>query len=222
MIKENLKNITLKIEKAAKNYSPNHKVELLAVSKYTDIDSIKEAFACGQMRFGENKIQDLKLKALELPKAKWHMIGHLQTNKINGMLELHSEVGLELFESLDSLKLARLLQKHLEFKNETLNCLLQVNSAREESKSGFLEEELLEAFEVISKECKNLKILGLMCIGAHVEDRAVIEKSFKKTKDLFDEIGVLSVLSMGMSSDYELAIANGSNLVRIGSAIFKK
>ncbi|PAF44913.1 YggS family pyridoxal phosphate-dependent enzyme [Helicobacter sp. 11S02629-2] len=221
MIKENLKNITLNIEKLAKAYASNHKVELLAVSKYTDMDSIKEAFACGQVRFGENKIQDLRLKALKLPSAKWHMIGHLQTNKINAMLELHSEVGLELFESLDSLKLARLLQKHLESKNETLNCLLQVNSAKEESKSGFLEEELLEAYELITRECKNLNVLGLMCIGAHVSDTSVIEKSFKITKDLFDKIGGLSVLSMGMSSDYELAIANGSSLVRIGSAIFK-
>ncbi|GAA7834090.1 YggS family pyridoxal phosphate-dependent enzyme [Helicobacter pylori] len=209
-----------KIEKARIAYSRHHIVKIVAVSKNASPEAIQHYYNCSQRAFGENRVQDLKMKAqsLEHLPLEWHMIGSLQENKINALLSLKPA----LLHSLDSLKLALKIEKRCEILGVNLNALLQVNSAYEESKSGVMPEETLEIYSQISETCKRLKLKGLMCIGAHVDDEKEIEKSFTTTKKLFDRLKNASVLSMGMSDDFELAIACGANLLRIGSFLFKE
>ncbi|GAA8476556.1 YggS family pyridoxal phosphate-dependent enzyme [Helicobacter pylori] len=209
-----------KIEKARTAYSRHHIVKTVAVSKNASLEAIQHYYNCSQRAFGENRVQDLKMKAqsLEHLPLEWHMIGSLQENKINALLSLKPA----LLHSLDSLKLALKIEKRCEILGVNLNALLQVNSAYEESKSGVAPEETLEIYSQISETCKHLKLKGLMCIGAHVDDEKEIEKSFTTTKKLFDRLKNASVLSMGMSDDFELAIACGANLLRIGSFLFKE
>ncbi|MFP6143386.1 YggS family pyridoxal phosphate-dependent enzyme [Helicobacter pylori] len=209
-----------KIEKARIAYSRHHIVKIVAVSKNASLEAIQHYYNCSQRAFGENRVQDLKIKmrSLEYLPLEWHMIGSLQENKINALLSLKPA----LLHSLDSLKLALKIEKRCEILGVNLNALLQVNSAYEESKSGVVPEETLEIYSQISETCKHLKLKGLMCIGAHVDDEKEIEKSFTTTKKLFDQLKSASVLSMGMSDDFELAIACGANLLRIGSFLFKE
>ncbi|BDA08616.1 UPF0001 protein [Helicobacter pylori] len=209
-----------KIEKARIAYSRHHIVKIVAVSKNASLEAIQHYYNCSQRAFGENRVQDLKMKAQSLDHLplEWHMIGSLQENKINALLSLKPA----LLHSLDSLKLALKIEKRCEMLGVNLNALLQVNSAYEESKSGVMPEETLEVYSQISETCKRLKLKGLMCIGAHVDDEKEIEKSFTTTKKLFDRLKSASVLSMGMSDDFELAIACGANLLRIGSFLFKE
>ncbi len=209
-----------KIEKARTAYSRHHIVKIVAVSKNASPEAIQHYYNCSQRAFGENKVQDLKTKmhSLEHLPLEWHMIGSLQENKINALLSLKPA----LLHSLDSLKLALKIEKRCEILGVNLNALLQVNSTYEKSKSGVMPEEALETYSQISETCKHLKLKGLMCIGAHTDDEKKIEKSFITTKKLFDQIKNASVLSMGMSCDFELAIACGANLLRIGSFLFKE
>ncbi|EPZ71416.1 YggS family pyridoxal phosphate-dependent enzyme [Helicobacter pylori] len=209
-----------KIEKARTAYSRHHIVKIVAVSKNASLEVIQHYYNCSQRAFGENRVQDLKMKAqsLEHLPLEWHMIGSLQENKINTLLSLKPA----LLHSLDSLKLALKIEKRCEILGVNLNALLQVNSAYEESKSGVMPEETLEIYSQISETCKHLKLKGLMCIGAHTDDEKKIEKSFTTTKKLFDRLKNASILSMGMSDDFELAIACGANLLRIGSFLFKE
>ncbi|WRB25433.1 YggS family pyridoxal phosphate-dependent enzyme [Helicobacter pylori] len=209
-----------KIEKARTAYSRHHIVKIVAVSKNASLEAIQHYYNCSQRAFGENRVQDLKIKmrSLEHLPLEWHMIGSLQENKINALLSLKPA----LLHSLDSLKLALKIEKRCEILGVNLNALLQVNSTYEESKNGVAPEETLEIYSQISETCKHLKLKGLMCIGAHVDDEKEIEKSFTTTKKLFDRLKNASVLSMGMSDDFELAIACGANLLRIGSFLFKE
>ncbi|UOR41790.1 YggS family pyridoxal phosphate-dependent enzyme [Helicobacter pylori] len=209
-----------KIEKARIAYSRHHIVKIVAVSKNASLEAIQNYYNYSQRAFGENKVQDLKIKmhSLEHLPLEWHMVGSLQENKINALLSLKPA----LLHSLDSLKLALKIEKRCEILGVNLNALLQVNSAYEESKSGVMPEETLEIYSQISETCKHLKLKGLMCIGAHADDEKEIEKSFTTTKKLFDRLKNASVLSMGMSDDFELAIACGANLLRIGSFLFKE
>ncbi|GAA8892302.1 YggS family pyridoxal phosphate-dependent enzyme [Helicobacter pylori] len=209
-----------KIEKARIAYSRHHIVKIVAVSKNASLEAIQHYYNRSQRAFGENKVQDLKIKmhSLEHLPLEWHMIGSLQENKINALLSLKPA----LLHSLDSLKLALKIEKRCEMLGVNLNALLQVNSAYEESKSGVMPEETLEIYSQISETCKHLKLKGLMCIGAYADDEKEIEKSFTTTKKLFDRLKNASVLSMGMSSDFELAVACGANLLRIGSFLFKE
>jgi pyridoxal phosphate enzyme (YggS family) len=172
-------------------------------------------YEAGQRAFGENKVQDLKQKSQELEELplEWHFVGRLQSNKINNLIDLNPT----LVQSLDSLELAQELQKKLLAKNKTLSCLLQINSAYEESKTGVMPEVAIQSI------CPNIKLKGVMSIGAHVEDEALIKKSFQTTKTIFDQLQPLGALycSMGMSGDFELAISCGSNMIRVGSILFK-
>ncbi|MCK4737504.1 MAG: YggS family pyridoxal phosphate-dependent enzyme, partial [Sulfurimonas sp.] len=127
-----------------------------------------------------------------------------------------------LFHALDSIDLAHELQKKLEAKNMTLDALLQINSAKEESKHGVMPEVASETYEQIQKECPNIHLRGVMSIGAHSDDRAVIKKSFETTYDIYKELEGATICSMGMSGDFELAIECGSNMVRLGSVLFPK
>ncbi len=209
-----------RVERARLQVSGHHIVKIVAVSKYSQSSEIKDLYEIGQRAFGENKVQDLKAKSNELEELplEWHFIGNLQKNKINNLLAINPT----LFQALDSYELALELQKKLEAKEMTLNCLLQVNSAKEESKHGFMPEETQEIYAKITSECKNINLKGLMSIGAHSEDKAVVKQSFETTYELYKTLPNATICSMGMSSDFELAIACGSNMVRLGSVMFNK
>lgn len=209
-----------RIEKARIRVSEHHIVKIVAASKYVDADAIRDLYSIGQRAFGENKVQDLKIKAdlLEELPLEWHFIGSLQKNKINQLLSVRPH----MIHSIDSLDLAHALQERLSRENQTLRALVQVNSAHEETKSGFTPEEFLEKYAQITLQCPNLHLQGIMSIGAHTDDRNVVKKSFETTRLLFEQISNATTCSMGMSSDFELAIECGSNLIRLGSILFKQ
>ena len=219
--KENLINAIEKIEKARIAVDRHRIVRLVAVSKYSTAQEIQALYQCGQRAFGENKVQDLTQKSstLELLPLEWHFIGNLQSNKINALLKLKPF----MFHSLHSLDLAKQLQKKLEQEDIHLKTLLQINSAKESTKSGVMPEEAIEIYHQILEECPNIKLCGLMSIGAHSEDHRLIQKSFEITQALFEKLQSFgaNTLSMGMSGDFELAIQCGSNCVRLGSTLFK-
>jgi len=215
---KNLDNVIKKIEFARLNVSDHHIVQIIAVSKYSTSKDISVLYEAGQRAFGENKVQDLKQKQEELKDLpiSWHFIGSLQKNKINNLIDLNPT----LMHSLDSLDLAKELDKKLKIKNKKMNCLLQINSAYEDSKSGVNPKEAVEIYNEIKEKYKNIILKGVMSIGAHSEDKKLIEDSFKSTKNIFDNCNDAKICSMGMSSDFETAILNGSNMVRVGRSLF--
>lgn len=289
MIKDNLRKVLESITICKEKYNLKQNIRLIAVSKYSNVSEIFEAFLAGQFEFGENKVQDLVRKyetfsveklgdkfenkknfkdslsldsknidvspkaqhdkdskdfiesKEKLKKIKWHFIGHLQENKINSLLNLN----IELLHSLHSINLANALQKRLIKQNKKIKALLQVNSANEDSKQGFEVSKVIESYLQIKETCPNIILNGLMCMGANTNNVTLIDKSFNITKQLFDEISKIEskdskntdishslnmtdkidsnnlTLSMGMSSDYEIALKNGSNCLRLGSIIFK-
>jgi len=209
-----------RVESARLRVSGHHIVKIVAVSKYSSTQEIEKLYEIGQRAFGENKVQDLREKSQtleELP-LEWHFIGNLQKNKINNLLDINPT----LFHSLDSLELANELQKKLVAKDMQLDCLMQINSAYEESKHGFLPEDAKAAYLQINAECPNINLKGVMSIGAHSEDKALIKKSFETTYEIFKTLPNATICSMGMSGDFELAIECGSNMVRLGSILFNK
>lgn len=209
-----------RVESARVKNSPHHIVKIVAVSKYSTQEEIEKLYSIGQRAFGENKVQDLKQKSKDLDTLplEWHFIGNLQKNKINNLLDIQPS----LFHSLDSLELAYELQKKLEVKGMKLNTLLQINSAKEESKHGVMPEDAKSIYKTIQKECPNIQLRGVMSIGAHSEDKEVIKKSFITTHNIFKELEGATICSMGMSQDFELAIECGANLIRLGSLMFNK
>ncbi|MCD4756670.1 MAG: YggS family pyridoxal phosphate-dependent enzyme [Arcobacteraceae bacterium] len=216
---ENLDKIITKIEFSRLQVSDHHIVQLVAISKYSEASDIKTLYEAGQRAFGENKVQDLKEKQeilKDLPIA-WHFVGSLQKNKINNLIDCNPS----LMHSLDSLELAQELDKKLKVKNKTMRCLLQINSAYEESKSGVDPKEAVSIYKQIQEKYTNIKLQGIMSIGAHSEDSTKILESFQITRAIFNQCDGATICSMGMSGDFELAIANGSNMIRVGSALFK-
>ncbi len=209
-----------RVETARLQVSGHHIVKIVAVSKYSQASEIEKLYKIGQRAFGENKVQDLKTKSNELEELplEWHFIGNLQKNKINNLLDINPT----LFQALDSYELALELQKKLEAKGMILDCLLQVNSAKEESKHGFMPEETEEIYAKITANCKNINLKGLMSIGAHSEDSIVVKQSFQTTYKLYKTLPNATICSMGMSGDFELAIECGSNMIRLGSVMFNK
>lgn len=209
-----------RVETARLKVSDHHIVKIVAVSKYSTSEEIKRLYNIGQRAFGENKVQDLKVKAQELEELpiEWHFIGNLQKNKINNLLDINPS----LFQALDSLELAQELQKKLAVKDMTLECLMQINSAKEESKHGFMPEDAIEAYNKILNECPNIHLKGVMSIGAHSDDEQVVRKSFETTHEIYEQLPNATICSMGMSGDFELAIECGSNMVRLGSIMFNK
>ncbi|MFA7083552.1 MAG: YggS family pyridoxal phosphate-dependent enzyme [Arcobacteraceae bacterium] len=218
---KNLNQVIAQVEAARLGLSHHHIVKIIGISKYSTAKDVQILYESGQRAFGENKVQDLKQKSQELEELplEWHFVGRLQSNKINNLIDLNPT----LIQSLDSLELALELQKKLEAKNKTLSCLLQINSAYEESKTGVLPENAVEIYKTILQQCPNIKLKGVMSIGAHVNEEAIIKQSFQRTKEVFDELQPLGAIycSMGMSSDFELAISCGSNMIRVGSSLFK-
>lgn len=220
ILRYNLDRVIWNIEQARVEVSEHHIVKLVAVGKYTDEDNIKKLYELGQRAFGENQVQQLssRMSSLESLPLEWHMIGNLQSNKINKLIELRPT----LFQSLDSLKLAEALNRKLAEKNQMMSVLLQVNTAKEESKSGVMGEEAIDIYQQIKESCPQLRLKGLMSIGANSEDSKIVQKSFEETYSIYDALkkDEAIICSMGMSGDYELAIKCGSNLVRVGSKIF--
>lgn len=220
-IEKNLDTIISNIEKARLSVSAHHIVKLVAISKYSTSDEVRSVYECGQRAFGENKVQDLKEKSdiLSTIPIEWHFVGRLQTNKINHLLEIDPF----LIHSIDSYELASEVDKRAKIKNKTVNILLQINSANEDTKAGICTQNATEEYLKIQSNCTNLKIQGVMSIGAHTDDTKDIQKSFEDTYKIYEQVQKYgaNICSMGMSSDYELAIKCGSNMVRIGSSIFK-
>lgn len=209
-----------RVETARLHVSAHHIVKIVAVSKYSTSNEIEKLYKIGQRAFGENKVQDLKAKSQELEDLplEWHFIGNLQKNKINNLLDINPT----LFQGLDSLELAHELQKKLVAKEMTLDALLQINSAKEESKHGVMPQEALEVYKQIQEECPNIHLKGVMSIGAHSDDIELIKESFLTTHDIYKQCPGATICSMGMSGDFELAIECGSNMVRLGSIMFNK
>ncbi len=211
-ISKNLKHI--------KKQLPNH-VALVAVSKTKPVSDIMEAYHAGQRVFGENKIQEMVDKHEQMPNdIEWHMIGHVQRNKIKYMSSF-----VNLIHGVDSIKLLLEINKQAEKHKRVINCLLQIKIASEDSKFGMSQE---TAKEILTSEqfsiLKNVKVVGLMGMATFTNDTEQIKNEFKFLKTTFNKAQIyhpdLKIVSMGMSGDYNLAIASGSTMVRIGSSIF--
>ena len=205
------------LEKIKKQVGDN--VLVVAVSKTKSIDCIKRAYQTGHRDFGENKVQEMTSKFNQLPKdINWHMIGHIQTNKVKYLAPYVS-----LIHSLDSLRLAKEIDKQAIKNKRVIECLIQYRISSEETKFGLNENEVLEIIE-LKDNFKGIKIIGLMGMASFVDDQNIIDNEFKKLKILFDKIKLsnkkFKIVSMGMTLDYNLAIKNGSNMIRIGSKIF--
>ncbi|REH00869.1 YggS family pyridoxal phosphate-dependent enzyme [Flavobacterium aquicola] len=213
-----------------KSTLPEH-VTLVAVSKTKPVPDLMEAYNAGQRIFGENKIQEMADKWEQMPKdIEWHMIGHVQTNKVKYMAPFVS-----LIHGVDSLKLLEEINKQAKKSNRIIDCLLQIYIAEEESKFGLDKEELSALLtSPILEEMKNIRIVGLMGMATFTDNQNQIKKEFTHLKTIFDGlndtvgsrrdalqcISTPKTLSMGMSGDYQLAISCGSTMVRIGSSIF--
>jgi len=215
-IKDNLLNI--------KSTLPAN-VTLVAVSKTKPIPDLMEAYEAGQRIFGENKIQEMAEKWEQMPKdIQWHMIGHVQTNKVKFMAQFVS-----LIHGVDSLKLLEEINKQALKNNRIIDCLLQIHIAEEETKFGLDEKELQSLLSSATfQDMKNVRIVGLMGMATFTDDKNQIKKEFSHLKSIFDFLVAQpetqnlkpETLSMGMSGDYQLAIECGSTMVRIGSSIF--
>lgn len=212
MISENLKKLIAEI--------PNT-VTLVAVSKTKPIADIMEAYDYGQRNFGENKIQEMEAKWREMPKdIRWHMIGHVQRNKVKYMAPF-----VNLIHAVDSMKLLKEINKEAKKNNRIIDCLLQIKIAAEATKFGM---DAAEAEKLIFTEetanLANIKIVGLMGMATFTEDQKQLSEEFQRLKKTYDQFrkknSALQILSMGMSGDYKIAIENGSNMIRVGSAIF--
>ena len=194
---------------------------LVAVSKTKPVSSLLQAYDAGQRVFGENKIQEMASKWEEMPKdIQWHMIGHVQTNKVKYMAPF-----VDLIHTVDSLKLLREINKQAAKHDRVINCLLQIKIAEEEHKFGLDHQDALQLLaKDIQATLPHVSIVGLMGMASFTDNKTQIETEFKKLSTLHKEFikqhPQLTVLSMGMSSDYTLALDHGSTMVRIGSSIF--
>ena len=216
MIKENLQNIKATLPE---------NVTLVAVSKTKPIADLQEAYDAGQRIFGENKIQEMVDKYDVLPKdIQWHMIGHLQSNKVKYMAHF-----VDLIHGVDKFKTLKVINKEAKKHDRIINCLLQIKIAEEDSKFGLSfsdAETILKSTEL--EELENINIVGFMGMATFTDDENQLNNEFSSLKNFFDihqentskpNVSI-SVLSMGMSGDYSIAIKNGSNMIRVGSSIF--
>ncbi len=208
-IAENLKQLKKEIPE---------KVSLVAVSKTKSVESIQEAYNAGQRDFGENKVQEMVQKWEALPRdIQWHMIGHVQRNKVKYMAPF-----VHLIHGVDTQKLLLEIEKQAAKNDRVINCLLQVHIAEESSKFGFEPNEVAAVLKQ-NQSLSHVNIIGLMGMATLTDDKEQIKREFQQLKSLFDELFASKpnpVLSMGMSGDYPLAIATGSNMIRVGSLIF--
>jgi pyridoxal phosphate enzyme (YggS family) len=233
-IKNNIITIKQKIELAKQKAGRSDEITLIAVSKTKPVELIEQAYNCGQIDFGENRVQEAFEKAehfqnsnIKYSNIKWHLIGHLQSNKVKHAVKFAS-----LIHSVDSFYLAEALQQRLDFEAKnggktSQDILVQVNTSAEDSKSGVEPEKAIEFIKEIS-QFKRLNIKGLMTIGKLTENQNEIRDCFKKLNEIFlfakynlySENMEMKHLSMGMSGDFEIAIEEGATLIRVGSSIF--
>ena len=195
--------------------------DLIAVSKTRTIEEIQEAYNSGQIKFGENRVQEIVDKQSRLPDdIEWHMIGHLQKNKVKYIARF-----INLIHSLDRISLATEIDKQAKKEGRIIDCLIQIKISKEDSKFG-LKIEDFECFYKSLKTYKNLNIIGLMGMATFTNNTEIIDEEFKMIKSIYDEIASIDykfkVLSIGMSDDYNIALKNGSNMIRVGSKIFGK
>ena len=200
----------------------NKNYTCVAVSKTKPIEEITKIYDLGHRNFGENKVQELEFKYESLPKdIKWHMIGHLQSNKVKKVIPIVS-----LIHSVDSLKLLKTINKESKKIDKTMDCLIQVNISNENSKFGFIKKELEFLNQDFLNDFKYIKIRGLMGMASFTNNEKQIRKEFQYLKEIFDDFNTslddFNILSMGMSNDYNIALEYGSNMIRIGSKIFGK
>ena len=211
-IQEKIKELKLQL--------PSH-VKLVAVSKFKPNEAIQEAYEAGQRDFGENYVQELVEKAETLPKdIKWNFIGHLQSNKVKYIAPF-----VQLIHAVDSLKLLKEINKQAANNNRIIDCLLQIHIAQEDTKSGMSREEFLEIFASEDfKVMQNVRVLGVMGMSTFTDDVSQVKSEFRTLSEIFKDGQKLhpdlKEISMGMSGDFEAAIAEGSTIVRIGSTIF--
>ena len=204
MIKDNINNILQELQNS----------KLIAVSKTKPVEDILEAYEAGIRDFGENHVQEILEKYNKLPKdIRWHMIGHLQTNKVKDIIDK-----VFLIHSVDSIKLAKEINKQAIKKDLVMNVLIELNIANEESKYGFKVEELDDALKEIN-ELDHVKVLGLMCVAPNTDNPESNRKYFRLMREL-KEKNNLEILSMGMSNDYKIADEEGSTYIRVGTKIF--
>lgn len=197
------------------------KADLVAVSKTRTVQEIQEAYNSGQLKFGENRVQEIVDKQSKLPNnIEWHMIGHLQKNKVKYIAKF-----INLIHSVDRISLAKEIDKHAKKENRRIDCLIQLKISKEESKFGLQIEDFKNFYESL-KNYKNLNVIGLMGMASFTDDNELIDKEFKKIKTIYDDMILIDsgfkVLSIGMSDDYNIALKNGSNMIRVGSKIFGK
>lgn len=225
-IKENLNYVRNNIKESANKSNRNSEdITLLAVTKTVDVDSVLEAIDNGVTDVGENKPQELARKYEVIgDKVNWHLIGSLQTNKVKYIIDK-----VHMIHSLDRQALCEEIQKRAEKIDRTIDCLVQVNISKEESKHGLEEKDVIEFIKEVSTNYKNIRIKGLMTMAPFSEDENEVRNVFRGLKNLSLEIDKLNIhnvfmdyLSMGMSNDYQLAIEECSNMVRVGTSIFGK
>lgn len=222
-IQEHIKEVERKIEEACARGNRNREdITLIAVSKTKPLEDLIEAYEAGCRDFGENKVQEILEKAPKMPPdARFHMIGHLQRNKVKQVLP-----HVVMIHSVDSVRLAEQIQQEAKKLGKTINVLLEVNVAKEESKFGFHPEQVMDAVETISK-FSHVRIQGLMTIAPFVEEpeenREVFQKLYQLSVDIkkknIDNVN-MCVLSMGMTGDYQVAIEEGASMIRVGTGIF--
>ena len=223
MLEDNLKEVERRIEEACKRAGRSRdEVTLIAVSKTKPVSMLQEAYDLGVRVFGENKVQEIRDKYEALPKdIEWHMIGHLQTNKVKYIVDK-----VKLIHSVDSLRLAETIEREAEKHGCTADILLEVNVAEEESKFGLKMDEVIPLAEKIS-QFSHVNLRGLMTIAPFVDNPeknrtifADLQKLYVDIKEKNIDNGTVSILSMGMTNDYEVAIEEGATMVRIGTGIF--
>lgn len=222
---ENLKNVSLKIEETAKKCGKaGDSVKLIAVTKTYGADVINEAIGCGVSDIGENRVQEILEKYPAVKPVRWHLIGHLQKNKVKYIIDK-----VELIHSVDSFELAKEIDKQARKIDKVQKVLLEVNVSGEESKFGICADECEGLCRRISADLPFVKIEGLMTVAPYTEDTGLLENVFRGLKNLAEEISSKNIknvdmkeLSMGMTNDYTIAIECGSTMVRVGTGIFGK
>ena len=197
------------------------KADLIAVSKTRSIQEIKEAYNSGQLKFGENRVQEIVDKQSKLPDdIEWHMIGHLQKNKVKYIAGF-----IKLIHSLDRISLAKEIDRQAKKENRIIDCLIQIKISKEDSKFGLKIEDFTDFYKNM-ETFKNLNVIGLMGMATFTSDIEVIDEEFKMIKRIYDNVASIDpkfrVLSIGMSDDYNIAIENGSTMIRVGSKIFER
>lgn len=226
-VRENYLEVLNKKNQAALRAGRNPEdITLMAVTKLHTVDEINEAIDAGATDIGENKVQELLSKYEDVKPVRWHLIGHLQTNKVKQIIDK-----VVMIHSVDSLHLAEEINKRAGNAGLVMDILIEINVGEEETKTGIQAEDLMDLAKKITDTCENVRLRGVMCIPPYGEDPEVSRKYFRETRELFEKLqqlglpedrALIDTLSMGMSGDYETAVEEGSTIVRVGSAIFGK